>query len=300
MHYQILQQVPALLLNYRQTTSLSAPFLGDYDLYQHKFNETFIIRKVVNTSEYTPEELGVLDKLLVLPHPNLLKVLGYEKLDNDSFQIFFEGIEGSLQDDISSRSKLSKNYTDRELLEMLKKFTEVLVYLEKFQIPHKQITLDSIFITSKGEPKLVHPLMVGSRVPTYHKLLQKMQNVDMKYLPSEAVSCLMERKIFPDTDPYKEDIYSLGMCFLEAARVNAKVEQSSLSKSAKLDDTKGVKIMPIIAKMLDENPQRRVDASLLTQMLSLSQDMNDYSPSKLKRYDENDCASPVNFLHYLD
>lgn len=276
MHYQIIKQVPALLLNYHPKGTMKLPFLGEIEYHQHRFNDSFIIRKTVSTVDYSSDELEILDKLFVLPHPGLLKVISYQELAKDRFEIFFEGIQGNLQDDLLTRNKLSKNYTDSQLIEMLKNLSGALAHLEKHYIPHKQVTLESILVTSNGEAKLVHPLLVGSRIPTYNKILQGYNDKDLKFLPPEVVDCLMDRKLFPDTDPFKEDIYSLGVCFLEASKVRYRMGSMSPGKD-RLNDAGAVKITQIIHRMVEERPILRIDAASLNKMLGFSQEITRYT-----------------------
>lgn len=229
----------------------------------------------------------------------MLKILGYQKTSSSEFEIFFEDFTASLQDDIEHRKRELKDYTDSELVSMLESLSGALAHLERCMIPHRQITLQSILITVDGKYKLLHPLLIGSRVPTYNKILELWADSFMKYLPPEAFGSLTRRQKRPSNDPFKEDTYSLGVCVLEASRINSKfIGLTSRSDWHKSDDIQGAQLAKLLYGMLDENPIRRMDPQTLFTTLKNKEEKLSQHYSRLAKpvhYRSKTSAGPLNY-----
>jgi len=94
-----------------------------------------------NSTQEFEEYVNKIRKRVVLIHPNLLKVLGYNSKKEDLFcadfyrlSVFFESFETDLEKEMYQRAETNNYYTETELRCLLDSVIAACAYLEKNQV----------------------------------------------------------------------------------------------------------------------------------------------------------------------
>jgi hypothetical protein len=126
---------------------------------------------------------------------------------------------GSLYDHLKRRSRDKNFYSDEELLRTFKEFFELFKTLQEKEFCHRDIKPENIYITETGEMKL-GDFGEAKVVKTFTQLTlrgspyylsPKLRSLYIEFCMDRSQSC------FLDHNPYKSDVYSLGLVFLYMA-----------------------------------------------------------------------------------
>lgn len=246
------KQVSIILLNYQRTGKSEIQTLGNVEVYQHRFKDVKLLKKLVDLGSYTPDELKLFADACSLANPGILQLFSQRKLNPNAHELFLEDVACTLAEEIEMRKKTSTPFRDIEVLAIA---TSVLNALSAFQencLPHRQITPFSILKTAQGEYKIMHPLALGSRLPTYNKILNEGLVRLYRYIPPEAKYHVAKGTETPASDPFKEDVYSLGITLIEACALDT----SDSDYKVKLKEVKNIYSFPLVnllEKMIDNN-----------------------------------------------
>ena len=113
-------------------------------------------------------------------------------------------------------SKTKSNYKESELISILSQIVSAMIYLKKHNIVHRDIKPENILIFKSiyklsdfGEAKITNNIIKS------HSL----RGTDI-YMSPILYNKLKNKERKAEHDPYKSDVYSLGICFLYASELN--------------------------------------------------------------------------------
>jgi serine/threonine protein kinase len=167
-------------------------------------------------------------------------------------------------EEIKRRAKKKNYYTEKEIIDILKQLTDALLYLEIQGIAHRDIKPQNILIfennvfklTDFGEAKNLSDTSQQATLRGSELYMSPMLYNGLKYNQRDVMH-----------NPYKSDVYSLGLCFIYALSlnlnilndlrevINMKVVKSIISRALKKNYS--MKIIELISKMLELNERIR-------------------------------------------
>jgi len=131
-----------------------------------------------------------------------------------TLKVYVEYFPFDLSQQIAKNIKKATRFSQEELFAMLYSSLNGLACLEKINKPHGFITPNSLFRIKKQVYKLHDNFILAEPKSLY---AQALAGKHRKYLASELVRDLVDKKQTPSAyDPFKADIFSLGMCVLDA------------------------------------------------------------------------------------
>lgn len=94
-----------------------------------------------------------------------------------------------------------------------------LSHLQKNGIKHAALRSNNILLSREGVIKIADPFGIG-QTPNYDTVYSKRSNIASSsshiYLSPEQTQALQQEQIAPVLNPFKSDIWTLGMIVLEA------------------------------------------------------------------------------------
>ena len=124
-------------------------------------------------------------------------------------------------DEISQREKKSKFYTERELIIILKQLISALLFLQKEKnISHRDIKLENILLFENNIFKLCD---FGEAKQKVERNVRKTLRGTDFYMSPLLYDGLIQNKNYVQHNPYKSDVFSLGLCLIIASSLNFKI-----------------------------------------------------------------------------
>ena len=218
----------------------------------------------------------------LLNHPNLIKIYNifFKYIDTTTYLLYIlmEKAESNLENEIEKRAETNNYYTEKELINILKQLVDVLLYLQKKGIAHRNIKPQNILICENNEYKLTD--LGEAKENNSDKLLSTLKGNQLFMAPNLFFmlkydgNCLKVKH-----NLYKSDVFSLGYCFLYAMALDIKIiknirEENSMNdviliiKKYEIDKRYSEKFMNIIYKMIQTDENKRYD------FLELNADIN--------------------------
>ena len=112
----------------------------------------------------------------------------------------------------SSRLAASRRFQEKELWSILASCIVGLSHLQKSNLKHGCLRSSSILISPDGIIKVYDPIATGS--PSNYDTLLSHRDTPHIYLSPEQVEALKEEKVQHDYDPFRSDIFTMGMVVL--------------------------------------------------------------------------------------
>ena len=155
-------------------------------------------------------------------HPNIMKIYGLSLrvLDSTTFALYvlMELADSDWDKEIKSRLKKRKNYTEKELINILRELTDALLFMQKeLKISHRDIKPQNILVFSNGIYKLAD--FGEAKEVKISKRLNTLRGTEL-YMSPALYEGLKKGKNDVPHDPFKSDVYSLGFCMLYASSLN--------------------------------------------------------------------------------
>ena len=155
-------------------------------------------------------------------HPNIMKIYGLSLriLDSTTFALYvlMEIANNDWDKEIKSRLKKRKNYTEKELINILRELTDALLFMQKeVKISHRDIKPQNILVFSNGIYKLAD--FGEAKEVKISKRLNTLRGTEL-YMSPALYEGLKKGKNDVPHDPFKSDVYSLGFCMLYASSLN--------------------------------------------------------------------------------
>ena len=250
-------------------------------------HKTFCLKKILTSSskEFTAmsKEFEIFYKY---KHSNILSILAISKkiLDPTTYCIYIltEVAKTDWEKEINNRLIRNKFYSENELINILKQLTSALFYLQKNNIAHRDIKVQNILIFPErvfkladfGEAKKFEKKFDNNNINNINTSTLRGTELYMSPILFEG----LKNKIFDlKYNPYKSDVFSLGMCLLFAGtlriRVLCKIRECKNDKEIErlirglLGKRYGEKFINLIKGMLKINEEERYDFEDLKSIL---------------------------------
>ena len=154
-------------------------------------------------------------------HENIMKIISveYKCLDITTYSIYIL-MELGLYDwnhEIKKREKTKNYYKEKEIIDILKQLSNALLFLENEGIAHRDIKPQNILIFENnkfkvsdfGEAKTTIDISQEATLKGSELFMSPMLYQGLKYNKKDVMH-----------NPYKSDVYSLGLCLFYAATLN--------------------------------------------------------------------------------
>ena len=120
--------------------------------------------------------------------------------------------------EIRTRLRQRKNYTENELIEILRNLCDALLFMQtELKISHRDIKPQNILIFDDGSYKVAD--FGEAKEVKIHKSVNTLRGTEL-YMSPALYDGLKHNNNDVVHDPFKSDVFSLGFCFLYAATLN--------------------------------------------------------------------------------
>jgi serine/threonine protein kinase len=219
-----------------------------------------------------------------LAHPNVCQVIDCSVKEWPSGQVetvlALELMEkGDLMKEIERRMMRGEKWPQTELLEILEKILLALVFAQKNGICHRDIKPQNIFLHKESGIKVGDFGSSTSLADTDMAASFSLQGSPFYLSPelkSHYIQYLTNGEAEVKHDPYKSDVYSLGVMMLYMARLRSPVEFANLVRLREKTEelVEECREYPVLQRlmrdMLEVEPERRIGLGRLLELLRTS------------------------------
>ena len=268
--------------DYKIITQLGQGTFGKIYLVQDKNNQLFSMKKIILSEELDVQSVINEYKMCQkLSHENIVKILGIysNKLDATTYVVYVL-MEVGMTDwekQITSYADKRLEYSEKNLIDIIKQLSSVLSFLQKNNTSHRDIKPQNILVFKDNIYKLAD-FGEAKQIDGMKNLLvnYSLRGTEL-YMSPLLFNGLRNGQIDIKHNLFKSDVYSLGLCLLFAAVTNNK----PLYEIRKFIDMKNVKIylekilkrkyshnfIDLLSSMLEIHEKNRPDFIELEQMM---------------------------------
>ena len=160
--------------------------------------------------------------MLALTHPNILKLLScfwVQREGKSHYVIVTEWCEKDLEKDIQQRAQHTFPFTEKDLLAICCQTIDALAFMQAQGLAHRDLKPQNIFLTSSKSVKIGD---FGSAAGTSYEFGDIVGTP--YYLSPILKEALATSQVQVQHDPFKSDVYSLGLTILGAAKLGVSVK----------------------------------------------------------------------------
>ena len=250
--------------DYKIITQLGQGTFGKIYLVQDKNNELFSMKKIILSEELDVQTVINEYKMCQrLKHSNVVKILGIynNKLDRTTYVVYVLMEVGLTDWEKEIRSYNDKNleYTEKELIQIIKQLSSVLSFLQRNNISHRDIKPQNILVFKNG----IYKVADFGEAKQIDNITKNLINNSLRgtelYMSPLLFNGLRTGQIDIKHNLFKSDVYSLGLCTLYAAMTSNK----PLYEIRKYVDMNGVK------KYLDKLLKGKYSQKFLNLLISM-------------------------------
>ena len=214
-----------------------------------------------------------------LQHPHICRIYDYYLSPTPSSGIqstlLLELMEHDLSHEIQTRSTFHSPWSEAELLTITQHVVSALIYAKGMGICHRDIKPQNLFIS--GKTVKIGDFGSSRKIISMEGGIYSLQGSPFYLSPelkTQFLSSLETGSQEAEYDPYKSDVYSLGVTLLFMARLKPPVQLSSIptlrEQTEKLvQDCGGYpRIQRMLRGMLEIDPQRRISLEGLKEMMN--------------------------------
>ncbi|CAD8135466.1 unnamed protein product [Paramecium octaurelia] len=214
------QEFKQFLLQYSQEREATHPQFGKIKLFTHiQTNEQICLKKYFTKSDKELSNLVAhLKQRNSFEQNNLLKILAVHKQDqikvcSDQSQIaiIIQYYQENLTNEITVRKHNNRPYKEGHIWILLQQIIDPCTYLSERNVFHGDIKPSTLYLDENGCIKLSECSMLNDGLNGYQKMIQSQ---DKSYLSPILLKQYKDLIMSPTHDPYKSDIYSLGLTVL--------------------------------------------------------------------------------------
>ena len=188
-----------------------------------KDKQQFALKKIIsNKLQKISEFIKEFELVYSCHHENIMKIYSYciRILDSTTYALYvlMELSEGDWDKEIKIRLMQGKNYTEKELINILFQLTSSLLYIEQnFHISHRDIKPQNVLVFPGGKYKIAD---FGEAKET--KIMRQRNTLrgTELYMSPALYDGLKHELNDVSHNPFKSDVFSLGFCFIYAAALN--------------------------------------------------------------------------------
>ncbi|CAG9321864.1 unnamed protein product [Blepharisma stoltei] len=168
-------------------------------------------------------------KIATLKHPNLVELYGISTPNDKFILLLMEYLpSGDLSNEIDRRIHFNKYWSEEDLWNYFKSLIQAYSYLQEREIAHRNIKPQNIIIGNDGTLKVTgfgHALLDAQQEEYTVVGTPLFLSPKLKALYSSSQNNLYKAKY----DPFKSDVYSLGLTFLYMASLKKLDELADLN-----------------------------------------------------------------------
>ena len=206
---------------YKIITQLGQGSFGKIYLVQNSQNELFTMKKLVYSEELDVQSVIKEYKMCYkLKHQNVVKILGIysNKLDKTTYVVYVLMEVGMTDWEKEIKTHIEKKipYKESELIQIIKQLIEVLSFLQKQNISHRDIKPQNILVFKNnvykladfGEAKQIENM-------TINLASNSLRGTEL-YMSPLLFNGLRTGQVDIKHNIFKSDVYSFGLCILFA------------------------------------------------------------------------------------
>ena len=210
---------------YNIITQLGEGTFGKIYLVENHKKNLFCLKKMITSNKENYEELSrEYDIFIKYKHKNILSILGISKkiLDDTTYcmYILMEVAKTDWEKEINERQMKNKFYSEDELINILNQLTSALVYLQKNNISHRDIKAQNILVFENNIYKIAD-FGEAKQFKRKNDILSTLRGTEL-YMSPLLFNGLQKRIFDIKHNPFKSDVFSLGMCLLFASTLRIK------------------------------------------------------------------------------
>ena len=207
---------------YKIITQLGQGSFGKIYLVQNAKNELFTMKKLIYSEELDVQSVLKEYKMCYkLKHPNVVKILGIysKKLDKTTYVVYVLMEVGLTDWEKEIKTHMEKHifYTENELIHIIKQLSQVLSFLQKSNVSHRDIKPQNILVFKNniykiadfGEAKQIENM-------TINLISNSLRGTEL-YMSPLLFNGLRTGQVDIKHNVFKSDVYSFGLCILFAA-----------------------------------------------------------------------------------
>ena len=263
------------LENYSLVQEINDPRIGLIYVMKSRLSSHFVMIKRKNLT-FPIADMDELKFRLSLKHDDVLPILDIKDAsESNEILIYFEGFISDLEHEMKKNVSINLRFSENELKNMVLSIINALKYFQSNNISHDNILPSYIFKVTKDKYKISDNFILNEKVKLYS---QAAVGKNLRYLAPELLAALPYSKGLPaNVNLFKADIWSLGICLLDAGTlVSADVEYID-KKTGKIQGDKlalriekfktlySKELSDLLLSMLSINPEKRLDAQQLFQ-----------------------------------
>ena len=188
-----------------------------------KDKQQFALKKIIsNKLQKIAEFIKEFELVYSCHHENIMKIYSFciRILDSTTYALYvlMELSEGDWDKEIKMRLMQGKNYTEKELINILFQLTSSLLYIEQnFHITHRDIKPQNVLVFPGGKYKMAD---FGEAKET--KIMRQRNTLrgTELYMSPALYDGLKHELNDVSHNPFKSDVFSLGFCFIYASALN--------------------------------------------------------------------------------
>ena len=221
-------------------------------------------------------------------HENIMKIYNFciRILDPTTYALYvlMELSDGDWDKEIKKKLKQRKNYSEKELINILYQLTSALLYIqEKYHISHRDIKPQNVLVFSDGKYKLAD--FGEAKEAKVSRQINTLRGTEL-YMSPALYDGLKNEKNDVSHNPFKSDVFSLGFCFLYASALNFNL----LYEIRDILDSRTINV--ILHKFLNKFYSEKL-IQLLASMLEIDETKR-YDFSTIKTYIEDNFSEMIN------
>ena len=260
------------LENYSLVQEIDDRRLGLLYVMKSRLNSHFIMIKRKNIV-LPIADIDELKFRLSLYHTDILSILDIKDTsESNELLVYFEAFNSDLENEMKKNVSANVRFSETELKNIALSVINALKFFQLNNISHDNIVPSYIFKISKDKYKIHDNFILNDKTILYS---QAARGKNFRYLAPELLVALASHKSLPTINCFKADIWSLGMCILDAGTlISADVEFIN-RKTGTIDEDKlalriekfkalnGKELGDLLVSMLCINPEERLDAKQL-------------------------------------
>ena len=258
--------------DYKIITQLGQGTFSKIYLVQDKNKNLFSMKKIILSDEL--DVISVIKEYKMcskIKHENIVNLLGLysSKLDKTTYVVYIlmEVGKTDWEKEIRLLKEKQLNYSEKDLINIIKQLVSALSFLQKKNIVHRDIKPQNILIFKENKYKLAD----FGESKQLQNITFSLKNGSLRgtelYMSPLLFNGLRNGQIDVSHNAIKSDVYSLGLCLLYASTINNKslydirkfIEMEGLSEYIEdsLNNKYSKALIDLIISMLEIHEEKR-------------------------------------------